>query len=181
MGARYKENNPSEVACMKELLSHDPRLRNRSAEYKRAILEAAERGDYRTEIAFENAIAQVGKLEQNPDPHGPDYLDGQGDAKWISLVRSNTVTKKLMAEGRNPSYGYASNITNLHNKYGPLRIGIYHPKYDKVEYFLVPENIWKEWVNDSGGLVIKYKKRTGCLGRIQEYKVDSFKDLCKKV
>jgi len=180
MGSRYKEHNPSEVACMKELLSHDPRLRNRSKEYKRSILESADRGEYRVEAAFENAIAQVGKLIPNPDSIGPDYLHGQGDAKWISLGYCQTVTKKKLSEGVNPYYSYQTQITNIHRKYGPLRIGVYHPKYDEVEYFLVKEKIWKSWVNKSGGIVIKYNKRTGCLGRLEEYKV-SFKELCQKV
>ena len=52
--------------------------------------------------------------------------------------------------------------------------------FPRVEYFLVKEKIWKSWVNKSGGIVIKYNKRTGCLGRLEEYKV-SFKELCQKV
>ena len=55
----------------------------------------------------------------------------------------------------------------------------YITRTKKVQYFFLPTEIWKSWVNKSGtGIKINYNATEKTLGRIEQYSRD-FTGVCK--
>ena len=97
--------------------------------------------------------------------NGCDFTDGS-DAKMATIYATNT------AQGYTV---YRVTIHNIANKTGTLRIIIANTVNGEVAFFLIPYDVHSTYSN---AFAICYSPSKNNYGKFEEYRVDTFKQLC---
>jgi hypothetical protein len=138
---------------------------------------------YNIPLLVEESIAYHGKLKRSYT-HGEDFKDG-------SDCKTSSIRAYLGVGNKNT---YSGNITNVigtsgKHKTGALRIIIYNPHKDELNYFFIDKKDWvelavkpkkysttKPW---KSYIHFRWHKKTNTIPKLEIYRVKSFKKLAK--
>lgn len=137
--------------------------------------EKADPLDLNVERIIEKLIAQEGNLTWVGDENLPyDYSCDLSDAKTCTIVK-----------GRNQCTGV---ITSTETKPGALRVVIANIISERVDYFFIPPSAIRELEKAPGGkkwamkrcIRFCWSEKKGTYGIIEQYRCNSFEDMCHK-
>lgn len=135
---------------------------------------------FNVERLVEECLAHVGGYNF-VDEYGRDFDDPvSSDSKTTSVVVNNVERNR-----------YVFIIQNVETKIGALRVTIYNPFKDRVDFMYLPKhavNYWKERNGASGNsMTQKERIRTSWspfedhYNKLEEYRVSSFEELATKM
>ena len=126
---------------------------------------------FNIERLIEESLAAVGGYKF-VDEEGYDFDDKcKSDSKTVSVVSNSPTTKVFI-------------IQNVHTKIGSLRVTIYNPFKDSVDYMYLPKKAVRYWKENNGTLCNEAgaKERIRCswsakhnhYNKLEDYRVKDF-------
>ena len=159
------------LALLKQvIIPHHPMFTNATKEFKEQVLQHP--GMFNCEHGVEIAMAAASKgLYEFVDGAGYDNSDSS-DTKTVTV---NWNTKK-------------AEVSSIENKIGALRIVIYDPSTNSLDYMFIPAKAVNYLASPCYGknrhklrLIMTYSSWTGHWNRFEEFRVDSFEELARMV
>jgi len=127
---------------------------------------------FNIEHLIEESLAAVGGYDF-VDEAGYDFLPDYSDSKTVTVV-NNGQTKVII-------------IQSVENKIGSLRVTIYNPYKNSIDFMYIPKKDVQYWMENTGttGSANKIKQRIRTswnlerddYNKLEQYRVGSFKEL----
>tara|TARA_R110000782_G_scaffold196067_1_gene285449 strand:+ start:2312 stop:2848 length:537 start_codon:yes stop_codon:yes gene_type:complete len=138
--------------------------------------------DFNIERLFEKCIAKESGLtwanEEGEAYEKYDLVEDKSDAKTSSVSLRWNVDKRLPEGGCDVVTG---TISNTGGKEGDLRVVVYNSYIQKLDYFLIPHKHISEFqksVGDKFAIGLSYSLTKEKYGKMEVFRVETFKDIC---
>mgnify|MGYP003704839259 CR=1 FL=1 len=170
MASVYREHYEKEIFIFNEILKrYHPLISDmvKDLEVELSLDILCKNNLFNIEIMCEHAVAHVGGLELSNE-HGQDYSD-ESEQKVVSMSKNS--------ENDN---GYRVTIKNIHRKKDLIRLIVYNKVKKRLDYFVFKLSDIGFDKQTRTRLDPYYNPNKDTYSIIQNYKVNSFEELCMK-
>jgi hypothetical protein len=137
-------------------------------------LEEAKNNYLNCEFLIEECISKVGNIGHT-SRHGMDLVDGS-DVKTATLhtnfKRYRNGVQKIY------EHYYATRIKNVENKIDLLRCIIFNPLHDRLDFLLFKLSEI-EFDRTKSNVTVTYNSQKNSYGRLEQFRVKTFEELCQ--